>query len=153
MSRNCRAFIAILMLLASAPFSARAEDLRSTMEAANAQFLEAFNRPNPDGFLALYTSDSILLFQGVPPKIGPEAIKQFWESRINAGARNHTYEIINTWADGKHAYQIAKASVQLVAQTGEKTLISGYTVRIFESQSDGTWKTKVHMFNRQDGAP
>jgi hypothetical protein len=31
---------------------------------------------------------------------------------------------------------------------GEKTLISGHTVRIFEKQGDGTWKTKIHMYNR-----
>jgi hypothetical protein len=24
-------------------------------------------------------------------------------------------------------------------------------VRIFERQDDGTWKAKMHMFNRQDG--
>jgi ketosteroid isomerase-like protein len=151
MLRQCRALVAVLTLLASATFAAQAEDLRSAMEEANTRFLEAFNRPNPPGFLDLYTPDSVLLFQGVPPKSGPEAIMQFWESRIKAGARDHTFEIINSWADGKYAYQISRNGIQLVSQAGEKTAISGYTVRIFERQSDGTWKTKVHMFNRQAG--
>jgi ketosteroid isomerase-like protein len=35
-----------------------------------------------------------------------------------------------------------------VRDTGEKTLIAGHTVRIFEKQSDGTWKTNIHMYNR-----
>jgi ketosteroid isomerase-like protein len=151
MLRQCRAFVAILTLLALTAFAARADDLQSAMEEANAKFLEAFNRPNPSGFLGLYTPDSILLFQGVPPKSGPEAIMQFWESGIEAGARDHTFEIINAWADGKYAYQIAKAGIQLVPQAGEKTAISGYSVRIFEKQGDGTWKAKVHMFNRRGG--
>jgi uncharacterized protein (TIGR02246 family) len=149
MLSHYRAFVASLTLLILIASSVCAEDLRSAIEEANAQFLEAFNKPNPIGFLPLYTPDSVLLFQGAPPKIGPEAIMAFWESRIKAGARDHTFEIVSVWADGKYAYQIAKAGIQLIPQTGPKTVISGYTVRIFERQSDGMWKTKVHMFNRQ----
>jgi ketosteroid isomerase-like protein len=128
-----------------------AQDVRPAMEAANAQFLAAFNNPNPAAFPSLYTADGILIFHGGPPITGPEAIRQFWESRIKAGAKNHTFEIINTWVDGKYAYQFARASVELIPDTGEKILISGHTVRIFERQDDGTWKTKIHMFNRLGG--
>ena len=153
MSNHGRARIALLILFASVAFTARAEDLRPAMERANAAFLEAFNRPNPAGFAALYTSDAVLLFGGLPPVTGPAAITQFWEARIKAGVRDHTYEIVDAWADGRYTFQLAKAGVQLVRPTGEKTASTGYTVRIFERQSDGTWKTKVHMFNfnRQGG--
>jgi uncharacterized protein (TIGR02246 family) len=151
MSNRRRGCIALLMLLTSAACTARADELRDAMERANAQFLEAFNRPNPAGFAALYTPDAVLLFGGLPPKTGPEAITQFWDSRIKAGARDHTFEIVNAWADGNYAFQLAKAGVQVVPPTGDKIAISGYTVRIFERQSDGTWKAKVHMFNRQGG--
>jgi uncharacterized protein (TIGR02246 family) len=151
MFRQCRALVASLVLLVVPTVSASAEELLSAMKEANAQFLNAFNRPDPAAFAGLYTPDAVLLFQGVPPKIGPDAIAQFWESRIKAGAKNHTFEIINAWADGKYAYQIAKAGVVLISQSGERITISGYTVRIFERQDDGTWKAKLHMFNRQDG--
>jgi uncharacterized protein (TIGR02246 family) len=151
MSGRRRGCIALLMLLTLAACAARAEELRPAMERANAQFLEAFNRPNPAGFAALYTPDALLLFSGLPPKTGPDAITQFWESRIKAGARDHTFEMLDAWEDGKYAFQIAKAGVQVVPPTGDKFAISGYAVRIFERQSDGTWKAKVHMFNRQGG--
>jgi len=151
MSNHGRARIALLILFASVAFTARAEELRPAMERANAEFLEAFNRPNPAGFAALYTPDAVLLFGGLPPKTGPEAITQFWESQIKAGVRDHTYEILDAWVDGKYAFQLAKAGVQVVTPTGEKMPSSGYTVRIFERQSDGAWKVKIHMFNRQGG--
>ena len=124
----------------------KADDVRPAMEAANARFLAAFNTPNPAAFLSLYTADSTLFFQGAPPISGPEAIKQFWEARIKAGVRDHTFDIIETGADGKYAYQLTKSTVQLVRESGEKTLSAGHTVRVFERQSDGTWKTKIHMF-------
>ena len=126
----------------------RADDIRPAMEAANARFLAAFNTPSPSAFLPLYTKDSVLFFQGVPPITGPEAIKQFWESRIKLGLRDHTFDIIETGADGNYAYQVTKNTVQLVRDTGEKTLTTGHTVRIFEKQNDGTWKIKIHMFNQ-----
>src|SRR5258705_13067749 len=104
------ALAAILpMLILEKP--ARADDVRPAMEAANAQFLAAFNTPNPSAFLPLYTADSVLFFQGAPPVNGPEAIKQFWESRIKLGIRDHTFEIIETGADGKYAFQVSKATV------------------------------------------
>jgi ketosteroid isomerase-like protein len=149
MLRRCRILLAILPTLVTAA-AAQAEDLRAAMEAANIQFLTAFNTPDPAGFPPLYTSDSILLFSGAAPVIGPEAIGRFWESRIRAGARDHTFEIIETGGDGKYVYQVSRSNVQLVRETGDKTLVSGYTVRVFARQSDGAWKVKIHMFNRQD---
>ena len=149
MFRRSSVFAATLTLLTLTAFAARADDIRLAMEEANARFVEAFNRPDPAGFLGLYTPDAILLFQGSPLQSGPEAIMQFWESRIKAGAKDHTFEIIDAWADGKYAFQVAKAGVQLVPPSGGKMVISGYSVRIFEKQDDGTWKAKVHVFNRQ----
>lgn len=134
-----------LLVLGSA---AGADDIRPAMEAANAQFLAAFNTPNPAAFVSQYTADSVLFFQGSPPVTGPEAIRQFWEQRIRLGIRDHTFDIVETGADGKFAWQISKTTVQLVRDTGEKTLIAGNSIRIFEKQSDGMWKTKVHMWNR-----
>ena len=150
MSNHGRARIALLILFALVAFTARAEELRPAMERANAEFLEAFNQANPAGFAALYTPDAVLLFSGLPPKTGPEAITQFWESRLKGapGITRLRFPMPGQMAD---AFQLAKAGVQLVPPTGEKIAISGYTVRIFERQSDGTWKAKVHMFHRQGG--
>jgi uncharacterized protein (TIGR02246 family) len=145
MRGQCRILLTVLLFLLVGP--ARGDDIRPAMEALNAKFLAAFNTPDTAAFPALYTEDAILIFHGVPPIVGPEAIKRFWESRISAGARDHTFDIIETWADGKLAYQLSKAGVQLVRPTGERTTISGRALRVFEMQSDGTWKTKVHMFN------
>jgi ketosteroid isomerase-like protein len=143
----------VLAMVATLPLTVpgkivRADDIRSAMEAANAQFLAAFNTPSPSAFPPLYTKDAVLFFQGVPPITGPEAIKQFWESRIKLGVRDHTFDIIEAGADGKYAYQVTKNTVQLVRDSGEKTLTVGHTVRIFEKQNDGTWKIKIHMFNQ-----
>ena len=84
------ALVMLLLFLLCGP--AWGDDIRPAMEAINAGFLAAFNTPNTAAFPALYTDDAILIFHGVPPIVGPEAIKRFWESRISAGARDHTWK-------------------------------------------------------------
>jgi uncharacterized protein (TIGR02246 family) len=145
--RTGRWTIATLLPLLVIGMAVRAEDIRPAMEAANAQWLAAFNTPDPAAFVSLYTPDAVVYFQGSPPVTGPEAIRQFWEKRIKLGIRDHTFEIVETATDGRYAWQVSRTTVQWVRDTGDKTLIAGHTVRIFEKQSDGTWKTKIHMWN------
>ena len=146
-SKHWATVAALLSLLAVGEI-VRADDIRPAMEAANARFVAAFNTPDTAAFPDQYTADAVLFFQGAPPVTGPDAIRQFWEARIKLGGRDVKFEIIDVGADGRYAYQVTRTTAQLVRDTGEKTLISGHTMRIFEKQSDGTWKTKIHMFNR-----
>jgi uncharacterized protein (TIGR02246 family) len=148
MMRTHWRFAAAAVLALVSGRAAVAEDIRAAMERANTEFLAAFNTPNPSAFVPLYTRDSVLYVQGAAPAAGPEAIKLFWEANVKRGIRDHTFDIIETDADGKYAFQVSKWTVQLVRDTGEKTLISGHSVRIFERQQDGTWQTKIHMVNR-----
>lgn len=137
--------------LAAAPATAAhppPSDLRAQMEAANATFLTAYNNQNGAAFKALYTRDAMLLAPGTQPLTGAEAIGAFWADRIKGGSRkNHTFEIVSVWADGRYAYQVARYTVDVVNEKGEIFKSAGNTVRIFEEQPDGTWLTKVHIFN------
>jgi uncharacterized protein (TIGR02246 family) len=142
------AFYVALLVGFVAATPARAEDLRAVMEADNARWLAAYNTRNAAAFPAMYTKDAILLPPGAQPASGPEAIGQFWESRLKPGNRkDHTFEIVSIQQDGKYAYQVARWTVVVVKDTGEPTKLSGNTVRIFEHQPDGAWLTKVHIFN------
>jgi len=140
--------IAALLPILIAGQALQADDIRPAMEVANAQWLAAFNTPDPAAFVSLYTADAVVYFQGSPPVTGPEAIREFWEKRIKLGIRDHTFDIVETATDGRYAWQVSRTTAQWVRDTGEKTLINGHTVRIFEKQSDGAWKTKVHMWTR-----
>jgi uncharacterized protein (TIGR02246 family) len=127
---------------------APAPDLRAQMEAANATFLTAYNSQNGAAFKALYTPDAMLLAPGSQPLLGAEAIGAFWADRIKGGSRkNHTFEIVSVWADGRYAYQVARYTVDVVNDKGEIFKSAGNTVRIFERQPDGKWLTKLHIFN------
>lgn len=138
----------VSLLLVHAPV-ARGEELRAVLEADNARWLAAFNTPDPAAFASMYTPDAVVLPPGTQPVTGgPEAIVRFWEARIKLGLRDHTFEIVSVRQEGRLAYQVARWTVVLVKESGERTQFTGNTVRVYELQPDGRWLTKVHIYNR-----
>jgi ketosteroid isomerase-like protein len=84
----------------------------------------------------------------IPGRRGRQAIRQFWGDRLKPGnRRDHTFEIVSLRQDGRYAYQEARWMLNIFNKPGEATKVSGNTVRIFEHQPDGTWLTKLHIFN------
>jgi ketosteroid isomerase-like protein len=121
--------------------------LRSSMEAENARWLSAFNTQNVEKLQETYTADAVLIPPGAPITNGPRAIGEFWHARMKAGVRDHTFEILNIYSDGKYTYQITKWTA-VVVKAHESIPLSGSNLRVFEHQSDGSWKVKAHIFVR-----
>lgn len=139
----------LLLAVLAIATSAWADNLAAEMEAANAQWLTAYNTlAGPTAFAALYTKDAMVLPPSAQPIVGSEGIGQFWADRIKGGTRrNHTFEIVSIHRDGKYAYQVARWTLDLINDKGEATKAAGNTVRIFEIQPTGKWLVKVDIFN------
>jgi ketosteroid isomerase-like protein len=144
--------LALLIPLVLVGSSVKADDLRAAMEASNKQWLEAFNTPSISAFPAMYTDDALLIPGGMAPAVpGPEAITKFWEGSIRSGLKDHTLEIVETRAEGNLAYVLSSWTVKQIKKgdypsNSEESTLQGHTLRVLLKQSDGTWKTKVHLF-------
>jgi ketosteroid isomerase-like protein len=150
MKANHVACVAILALSGCAT-TLKTDDLLATMEADNTRWLAAFNTPNAAAFSAMHTKDAVLLPPGTKPVTGgSEAIRQFWDAAIKRGEKDHTFMIVSAYADDQYAYQVAQRTATLVKDSGEKTQLSGNTVRTLERQPDGRLLTKVHIYNRNN---
>lgn len=124
-------------------------DLRTSMEAENARWLAAFNSQRIEELQQTYTADAVLIPPGAPSVSGPQAIGEFWQIRMKSGVRDHTFEIMDLYADGKYAYQVTKWTAVVVKdEANERFPLSGSNVRVFEHQQDGSWKVKTHIFVR-----
>jgi uncharacterized protein (TIGR02246 family) len=142
------ALYAVALAVLACAGSARAEDLRAAMEADNTRWLAAYNTNTPAAFATMYTEDAVVLPPGAQPVNGRQAIAEFWEDRLKPGNRkDHTFEIVSLQQDGQYAYQVARWTLNIIKPTGEPIKVSGNTVRIFVHQSDGSWLTKMHIFN------
>lgn len=124
-------------------------NLRAAMVEENARWLSAFNTQDPEGVRATYTEDAVLVPPGAPMAKGRAEIGKFWETRMESGVRDHTFEMVDAFSDGKYAYQVAKWTAVLVKrEANERVPLSGNNLRVFERQSDGAWKVKAHIFVR-----
>ena len=143
--------IAAIMTLVLTATTGRADDIRPAMEAANGQWVAAFEAPAPGPLVSQYTPDAVLYFQGHAPAAGANAIQQFWDEHKKSGARDYTFDIVRTGMTGASAWQIARTTFEVTPDTGACAVIVGRTLRIFERQSDGTWRTKIHIWDRRNG--
>ena len=143
---NYRVLLPAIALLAGG--ASGADELRVAMEKHNVAWLDAFNQPRIENFPGMYTADAVLMPPGGKPIQGPQAIAEWWGSRYKAGAREHTFDLLETRDDGKLAYQSAQWTAVFVKESGERTPYTGNSLRVFEKQPDGQWKIKVHIYNR-----
>lgn len=81
----------MVTLLLPAGFTASGQEnvkLKSTVEAMNSKFLDAFRTGNADDLAAFYTADGQLMFPGSPTISGVDQIVAYWKGAINAGVNN-----------------------------------------------------------------
>lgn len=147
MKPNLALSTALVVLACGAGAPAWANDLRAAMETDNAKWLKAFNNREAKLMPAMYTPDALILAPNTEPVKGREAIGQFWEKMHKDGnLKDHTFDIVEVKQDGKQAYQVARYTLVAVKE-GAESKASGNAVRILERQPDGTWLTKVQIFN------
>ena len=62
-----------------------ADDVRSQIDAANAQFTAAAAKGDGAGLASLYASDGQVLPAGSYPVKGAQAIQKFWQGALDSG--------------------------------------------------------------------
>jgi len=141
------AFFGTLIFLMAANASSWAQDLRSEMEAANAEWLAAYNAQQGPSLATMYSNDATLLPPDSPPISGAAAIGKYWSDDIKSGNfKNHTWKILSIQQAGKDVVQLATFTIDFV-KDGQTTHYQGNTVRVLEKGANGKWLTKVHIYN------
>jgi uncharacterized protein (TIGR02246 family) len=122
-------------------------DIRKVIEANNGKWNDAFNRGDARAVMSLYVDDAKLLPPTNAVVSGSQEIRAFWESMIKNGFANHAIEIVEVRAIGDMAYEAAKWRATGPGKDGGEQSYSGNLVNIFERQSDGSWKSRLHTWN------
>jgi hypothetical protein len=108
-------------------------------------FIDRNKRPEP---LEFATGNPVICHStgtGDPVATGPEAISKFWEAAINAGFKDHTFDIVEAHMDGNLTY-LSTRTVKQVKADGDAGSMSGNTLGVLEKEGYGSWKTKIHTF-------
>ena len=122
-------------------------DVRETIRANNERWNEAFNRGDAAAVAGLYAADATVLPHTHDVICGADAIRDFWQSVIGAGFRNHGIELIDVHARGDLAVETAKWRAEGPGEGGGRQEFGGSLVNVFERQADGSWKCRVPVWN------
>jgi ketosteroid isomerase-like protein len=143
---KARWHLAILMGVAMLTPPALAQDLRSTIEAGNTAFNQAFNKGDAAAVTKLYTSDAKLLPPADKIVSGDKEIQAFWRSLIDAGVTDHKIETIQIEEAGDTAVVAGKWQATGKDAQGKAAIYKGSVMKVLERQGD-TWKTSLHTWN------
>ena len=136
-----------VVILAVAAISVARADPAADVTAAYAAWDAAFNSGDAKGVCALYTDDAILLPPTHDVIKGPDGVDKFIAGILGMGAKDHKLELIEASGDDKIVYGAAKWSATGKDKDGKDQPWGGTSTAIFERQSDGSLKLKVHTFN------
>jgi uncharacterized protein (TIGR02246 family) len=121
-------------------------DMRPAIDAANRRFVEAYNRGDVAGAVAVYTEEATILPPGSPRVTGRAAIRQFWQGVRDSGVRAVALQTddLEVSASGEMAREIGTATLTIGGEGGaEQTAIAKFVVVWKREDSDWRWHTDI----------
>jgi len=129
------------------PEGVEADEVRKAVEAANAEWVAAFNRGDAVAVAALYTEGATLMPPDREMVRGRKGIQEFWQGAIQRGVKDAALTTVEVQADGNTAYEIGRASFTVHAKDQAPKPISSKYVVVWKRQADGSWKLQVDIWN------
>lgn len=125
----------------------RAGPLEEDVKAAYTAWDEAFGKKDSKAVATFYTEDALLLPPSHDVIEGPAGVEKFFSGIFGMGATDHKLEVIRVDGDQKLIYGAAKWSAKGKDAQGKDQPWGGVATHVFERQSDGSLKIKLHTFN------
>lgn len=124
-------------------------EIREGIAAANAGFMETFNRGDGAGMGALYTENGQLLPPNSDFITGQSAISAFWQGAMDMGIKTARLETVELEGQDDAAFEVGKYTL---AGEGGAVMDSGKFV-VFWRKEGGKWKLHRDIWNSSLPAP
>jgi uncharacterized protein (TIGR02246 family) len=150
----------IIFLLAAHPAFSQAKNPSAVPEAApetfaeakraidkgNAQWIEAWEKGDPEMVAAIFTDDAVMLSRGGWVFKGHQQILERQQEAMQSVTRPIKVSIItvNVWLDGETAYETGKYKYEYI-EKGKLATEEGRYVTMWKRQRDGSWKLSMDM--------
>ena len=134
-------------LLIATSLEAVADPLDDQVRAAYSAWNAAFNKGDSKAVAAFYTADTSFLPATHDIIQSPDGVEKFYSGILASGVTDHTLDLIRAMQDDKIVIAVAKWSAAGKDSSGKATRFSGVATHLFERQSDGSLKLKLHTFN------
>ena len=138
--------VALTVALFAAAVSAKAADLRQTLDDANQKFMAAVNKGDAAAVAQFYTPDATILPAGAQMGKGREAAQKIWQGAIGSGLKFVTLQTVSADRHGGIVREIGQFTVQVPNAQKQMTNVPGKYVAIWRHEKDG-WKLDTDIWN------
>ena len=121
-------------------------DAREAIEAADREFVSAFNQGDAAGVAALYTADGKILPPNMEMMQGRDAVQAFWQGAMDMGCKTAALDIEDLVEQGEVIIEIGKYTLTIQPAEGGTITDRGKYVVIWK-QEDGAWKLDIDIWN------
>lgn len=118
-------------------------DYTAEIEAANANFEEAFATGNADAVIALYTENSVIMPPGVEAVIGKEDQAALWQGFMDSGIAG--VDLITFEVTGEGNMAAERGQLTLFDADGNELATAKYVVAW--KKIEGVWKLHLDIWN------
>ncbi|TFV87471.1 nuclear transport factor 2 family protein [Blastococcus sp. CT_GayMR16] len=119
----------------------------STIDELKATLVRALERGDATLAAALYEPGARLLPPGAPVITGEDAVRDFWQRRIDGGSDGGVLETVHRAEYGDVAIEEGRYG----RRSGETLLDSGKYLVVFRRRPDGAWRFATDMWNSDAG--
>jgi ketosteroid isomerase-like protein len=118
-----------------------------TVAGLKAMLVRAFEQGDADLAASLYEPGARLLPPGAPVITGPDAVRDFFKRRFDAGTDGGVLETVQ-----HHEYgDVAVEEGRYGRRSGDLLLDSGKYLSVFRRQPGGAWRWSIDMWNSDAG--
>ena len=118
-------------------------DITAVVKSANDKWDRAFNSGDVATVASLYEKNGRVVTGDGKIINGRANIKNLFKSVFDGGFHDHKIEMIDVQVNGDIAWETAKWT----GVGADNKTYRGHIVNIFERQSNGDWKVRLHIWN------
>ena len=123
-------------------------DARSAIEAANARYVESFNKGDIAAAASIYDADATVMPPNAAAITGQPAIADYWQGGWKAGVRNVKLTTSEVSVHGNEASEVG--TYEMEVQSPDGAVVGkdhGKYIVLWKRDANGQWKWHRDIFN------
>jgi uncharacterized protein (TIGR02246 family) len=126
--------------------SERLTEAKRAIDKGNAEWIEAWEKGNPEMLVAIFTDDGVMLSQGGKVFTGRQQILERQKEAMESVTRPIKVSVVTVkiWLNGDTAYETGKYKYEY-AEKDKPIKEEGRYVTTWKPQDDGSWKLSMDM--------
>ncbi|TIV61850.1 DUF4440 domain-containing protein [Mesorhizobium sp.] len=131
--------------------SAQAQSAKEAIEAANAEFVKAYNSKDAAGVASKYADDAAAFPPDMARVEGRQNIQKLWQGAIDMGISELRLTTVDVQESGDFAFESGSFSLKAPGKDSKVVDATGKYVVVWKKDQNGGWKLYRDIWNSDPG--